>query len=90
MRRAGSENERTISVLNRSKRCQEFCARHKVDLDKVDFSQKKGQHLRRQLLVLLKDYGGLTYHEIAKLPEFSGVKMNSLGALVRYEKIKKI
>jgi hypothetical protein len=39
---------------------REFCARHNVDLDKVNFSQKKGQHLRRQMLVLLKDYGGLT------------------------------
>jgi putative transposase len=68
---------------------QEFCARHKVDLDKVDFSQKKGQQVRRQLLVLLKDYGGLTYREIAKLHEFSGVKMNALGALYRYEKVKK-
>jgi len=31
--------------------------------------------LRRQLLVLLKDYGGPAYREIARLPEFSGEKM---------------
>lgn len=68
---------------------QEFCARYKVDLDKVDFNQRRGQQLRRQLLVLLKDYGGLKYREIARLHEFSGVKMNALGALYRYEKIKK-
>jgi hypothetical protein len=46
--------------------------------------------VRRRLRVLLRDYGGPAYHEIARLPEFSGVKMNAPGALVRYEKIKKI
>lgn len=69
---------------------QEFCARHKVDLYKVDFSQKKEKQLRRQLLVLLKDCAGLKYREIASLPEFSGVRMNALGALYRYEKINEI
>ena len=49
-----------------------------------------GRPLRRQLLVLLKDNGGLKYREIAKLPEFSGVKMNALGALYRYGKNGKI
>ena len=32
--------------------------------------------------------GGLKYREIAKLPEFAGVEMNSLGSLYRYEKSK--
>jgi hypothetical protein len=67
---------------------QEFCSEYKVDLDKVDFTQRDGQELRRQLLLHLKDRGGLKYREIAKLPEFSGVKMNALGSLYRYEKTR--
>jgi hypothetical protein len=34
----------------------------------------------------LKDRGGLKYQEIARLPEFSGVRMNSLGSMYRHEK----
>jgi hypothetical protein len=67
---------------------QEFCAMHEVDLDKIDFDTRTGQQLRRELLLHLKDRGGLKYREIAKLPEFAGVKMNSLGSLYRYEKSK--
>jgi hypothetical protein len=65
---------------------QEFCSEYKIDLDKVDFSSKYGKQLRRELLLHLKDRGGLKYREIAKLHDFSGVKMNALGSLYRYEK----
>jgi REP element-mobilizing transposase RayT len=67
---------------------QEFCAMHEVDLDKIDFDTRHGQQLRRELLLHLKDRGGLKYREIARLPDFAGVKMNSLGSLYRYEKSK--
>lgn len=67
---------------------QEFCALHEVDLDQVDFDTRHGQKMRRALLLQLKDRGGLKYREIARLPEFAGVEMNSLGALYRYEKSK--
>jgi len=68
---------------------QEFCAMHEVDLDQIDFDTRHGQKMRRALLLQLKDRGGLKYREIAKLPEFAGVEMNSLGALYRYEKSKR-
>jgi hypothetical protein len=67
---------------------QEFCSMHEVDLDKIDFDTRYGQQLRRELLLHLKDRGGLKYREIARLPDFAGVKMNSLGSLYRYEKSK--
>ena len=67
----------------------EFYAKYKVDLEKVDFSSRAGQRLRRELLLHLKDRGGLKYREIAKLPEFAGLKMNALGSLYRYAKLKK-
>ena len=67
---------------------QEFCALHEVDADQIDFDTRHGQRLRRKLLLQLKDRGGLKYREIAKLPEFAGVEMNSLGSLYRYEKSK--
>ena len=67
---------------------QEFCALHEVDADQIDFETRHGQRLRRKLLLQLKDRGGLKYREIAKLPEFAGVEMNSLGSLYRYEKSK--
>jgi len=70
-------------------RPQEFCSIHKVDLDKIDFDSRYGQQLRRELLLHLKDRGGLKYREIARLSDFAGVKMNSLGSLYRYEKSKK-
>jgi len=44
--------------------------------------------LRRELLLHLKDRGGLKYREIAKLPDFAGVKMNFLGSLYRHQKSK--
>lgn len=66
---------------------QEFCSMHEVDLDQIDFDTRFGQKMRRALLLQLKDRGGLKYREIARLPEFAGVEMNSLGALYRYEKL---
>ncbi len=68
---------------------QEFCKMHKVDLERIDFDSRPGQKVRRQLLLQLKDRGGLKYREIARLPEFSALRMNALGSLYRYEKMKK-
>lgn len=68
---------------------QEFCERNGIKPDRIDFGSRYGQQLRRQLLVQLKDLGGLKYREIIKLPEFSTLKMNALGSLYRYEQQKK-
>ncbi len=68
---------------------REFSKMHKIDLERVDFDSKHGQKVRRELLLQLKDRGGLKYREIARLPEFAALRMNALGSLYRYEKLEK-
>ncbi len=41
----------------------------------------EGKRLRGELLVRLKDWGGLTYGEINKIPPFDRLKQGSLGKL---------
>ena len=65
---------------------QKFEQMHEIDLDKIDLDSRQGQKLRRELLLQLKDRGGLKYREIARLPEFANVRMNSLGSMYRREK----
>ncbi len=62
------------------------CTMLEVDLDKIDLESRQRQRLRRELLLQLKDRGGLKYREIARLPEFASVRMNSLGSMYRHEK----
>ena len=59
---------------------------HKIDLERIDFDSRQGQKVRRELLLQLKDRGGLKYQEIVRLHEFAGVRMNSLGSMYRHEK----
>ena len=59
---------------------------HECDLVKIDLDSHQGRKLRRELLLQLKDRGGLKYREIARLPEFASVRMNSLGSMYRHEK----
>ncbi|HNX96659.1 MAG TPA: hypothetical protein PKK12_03170, partial [Candidatus Aminicenantes bacterium] len=65
---------------------QEFTKTHGIDLAKVDFYSRQGKALRRKLLVTLRDRGGMTYREIATLPEFLALSVNSLSRLYRFEK----
>jgi hypothetical protein len=39
-----------------------------------------------ELLLHLKDRGGLKYREIGQLPDFAGIKMNSLSSPYRHQK----
>lgn len=48
---------------------------------KLDYGTLAGKRLRGELLVRLKEIAGLTYREIAQLPEFSAIKQNSLAKL---------
>lgn len=66
---------------------QEIARMYKVDWERLGFDTREGQKVRRILLRSLKDLGGLKYREIARLPEFAGVKMNSLGSMYRHEKL---
>jgi REP element-mobilizing transposase RayT len=52
-----------------------------VKFKQLDYGTLGGKRLRGELLVRLKELAGLTYREIAQLPEFSGIKQNSLGKL---------
>jgi REP element-mobilizing transposase RayT len=59
-----------------------------VTLDKVDFVSIEGKGLRGELLVRLKDEGGLKYTEIINYPWFESLKYNSLGQLYKRTKVK--
>ena len=52
-----------------------------MKFQQLDYGTLQGKRLRGELLVRLKELSGLTYREIAQLPEFSGIKQNSLGKL---------
>jgi REP element-mobilizing transposase RayT len=52
-----------------------------VKFKHLDYGTLGGKRLRGELLVRLKELAGLTYREIAQLPEFSAIKQNSLGKL---------
>jgi REP element-mobilizing transposase RayT len=52
-----------------------------IKFEQLDYGTLHGKRLRGELLVQLKELAGLTYREIAQLPEFSGIKQNSLGKL---------
>lgn len=67
---------------------QEFQQIHEIKVNEMDTNSFKGKRLRAELLVHLKDRAGLTYSEIIKLPEFSDVKLFSLGAIYRNAKIR--
>jgi REP element-mobilizing transposase RayT len=49
----------------------------------TDFGTLAGKQLRGELLVRLKELSGLTYREIAPLPEFADIKMHSLAKLYK-------
>ena len=59
-----------------------------VSLDKLDFVNLEGKELRGELLVQLKDEGGLKYTEIINYPWFESMKYNSLGQLYKRAKEK--
>jgi len=60
---------------------QEFSGKYDLDTEKLDYSTHRGKRYRWELLVYLKERGGLKYRELAMMPEFSDVKMSSLGKM---------
>jgi len=48
-------------------------------IEEIDITRHEGKRLRGELLVRLKDLGGLTYGEINKIPPFNNLKQNSMG-----------
>jgi len=57
--------------------------RHGIKFEQMDFGTLAEKQLRGELLVYLKDLSGLTYREIAQLPEFSELKLHSLAKLYK-------
>lgn len=60
---------------------QEFEKLHKISIDDMDIRTFQGKRLRGELLVLLRDLGGVKYSEIIKLDIFSDLQLNSLGSI---------
>lgn len=66
----------------------EFEKKEGIKLTEIDLNTWKGKRLRGDLLVLLKDEGGLKYSEIIYLPLFEFVKYHSLGQLYKRAKAR--
>ena len=62
---------------------KEFEEEKGIKLNKISLNTHKGKQLRGELLVLLKDEGGLTYSEIVRTPVFQSLKYSSLGKLYK-------
>lgn len=57
----------------------EFARKAGRPLDEMDMNTRAGKRRRAELLVMLKDLGGLTYREIMEQDEFRGLSFSSLG-----------
>jgi hypothetical protein len=54
-----------------------------IKFAELDYGKWAGKRLRGELLVRLKELSGLTYREIAQLPEFRDIKLYSLAKLYK-------
>jgi REP element-mobilizing transposase RayT len=54
-----------------------------IKFEKLDYGTLAGKQWRGELLVRLKELSGLTYREIAQLPEFRDIKLHSLAKLYK-------
>ncbi len=85
-RRSGEEGRERKRVDDRffdplEKIIQEFERMKGITLDEINAGSYAGKRLRGELLVYLKDNGGLTYGEIAEMAVFGDIQMASLGKL---------
>jgi len=62
---------------------KEFEDKHSISVDRIDIKTFNGKKLRGELLVLLKDQGGMKYVDIIKLDIFSDLKFSSLGSIYK-------
>ena len=67
---------------------QEFERKIGKDTEEINVNTHEGKRLRGELLVRLKDWGGLTYGEINKMPPFDRLKQGSLGKLYLEAKVR--
>ncbi len=59
-----------------------------MEIEEIGTKSHGGKRLRGELLVYLKDRGGLKYSEIIKLELFGDVKFNSLGIMYKRAKMR--
>ena len=59
----------------------EFEKEYGIKFERLDYGTLSGKQSRGELLVRLKELSGLTYREIAQLPEFRDIKLHSLAKL---------
>jgi REP element-mobilizing transposase RayT len=59
----------------------EFEMKHGVKVDDLAMEHRSGKRLRAELLVRLRDLGGLTYREISEMDIFAGLQYGSLRQL---------
>jgi hypothetical protein len=57
-------------------------------IEEIEIGSYPGKRLRGELLVYLKENGGLTYREIAEISLFSDVQMASLGKMYRDARLR--
>lgn len=60
-----------------------------MKIDEIDYNTKEGKSLRYELIIILKEQGGLQYKEIVRYKPFSNLKFNSLGKMYKRAKEKK-
>jgi hypothetical protein len=61
-----------------------------LKMEEIDITTLEGKRQRGELLVLLKDKGGLTYKEIREIDIFGDLRFNSLRGIYRNMKSKSI
>lgn len=68
---------------------QEFQTRNDIDIYAIDTRSRKGQRLRGELLLNLKEGAGLSYKEIAEIEIFKNLKFSTLRSMYRNMKQKR-
>ncbi|HAV92888.1 TPA: hypothetical protein DCW38_06880 [candidate division WOR-3 bacterium] len=72
--RAKKEWKRDLSQI-----LKDFEKEKGIKLEEVNFSTYSGKRIRAELLVKLKDEGGLTYKEISEIEYYKDLQLSSLG-----------
>ena len=67
----------------------EFSRKIGGPVEKMNLKTHEGKRHRANLLVMLKDLGGLTYREVMELDEFRGLSFSSLGSIYANAKNRK-
>jgi hypothetical protein len=85
----GSQRQDELYYEPMEKVIQEFQIRNDIDIYAIDTRSRKGQRLRGELLVNLKEGAGLSYKEIAGIEIFKNLKFSTLRSMYRNMKQKR-